>query len=326
MNKNILVAGGAGYIGSHMALYLLEKGYTPIIYDNLSEGHKEAVLGGMFVKGDIQDEAKLTEVLQTYNVSAVMHFAAHCYVGESVTDPEKYYSNNVFNTFSLLNTMRKCKIDKFIFSSSCATYGIPQKLPLTEDHPQNPINPYGNTKLVVEKILADYEKSYDFHSVSLRYFNAAGADLKGRIGEAHDPETHLIPNVINKALGKIDKLSIFGNDYPTPDGTCVRDYIHILDLAQAHFLALEQLFAGKKTDFYNLGNGKGYSNKEVIETVEKIAGKKIDFEYLEKREGDPPILVGSSEKAISELGWKPQFADINKIIETAFLWHQNKRY
>lgn len=319
-----MVAGGAGYIGSHMVLYLLNKGYNPIVYDNLSEGHKEAVLGGTFIEGDLSDKNKLNEVFKSYDISAVMHFAASCYVGESVTNPAKYYKNNVVTTLNLLDTMIENNINKFIFSSTCATYGLPQYLPLTEEHPQSPVNPYGNTKLAVELILKDYAKAYDLRSVAFRYFNAAGADPQGRIGEAHDPETHLIPNVIKSALGIGDPLKIFGDDYDTPDGTCVRDYIHVLDLAQAHLLGLEKLFEGHKSDFFNLGNGEGYSNKQVIETVEKISGRKIDYSFAPRREGDPPTLIGSSKKAFEQLNWKPEYASLDKIVETAWNWHKKQ--
>lgn len=319
-----MVAGGAGYIGSHMVLYLLDKGYNPIVYDNLSEGHREAVLGGTFIEGDLSDKNKLNEVFKSYDISAVMHFAASCYVGESVTSPSKYYKNNVVTTLNLLDTMIENNIDKFIFSSTCATYGIPQYLPLTETHPQSPVNPYGNTKLAVELILKDYAKAYDLKSVAFRYFNAAGADPQGRIGEAHDPETHLIPNVIKSALGIGDPLKIFGDDYDTPDGTCVRDYIHVLDLAQAHLLGLEKLFEGHKSDFFNLGNGEGYSNKQVIETVEKISGRKVDYSFAPRREGDPPTLIGSSKKAFEQLNWKPEYASLDKIVETAWNWHKKQ--
>lgn len=319
--KNILVAGGAGYIGSHMVLTLLNKGYYPITYDNLSEGHKEAVLGGTLIEGELSDARKLKEVFENYEISAVMHFAANCYVGESMTNPAKYYENNVFNTFNLINVMLKAKINKFIFSSSAATYGNPIHSPITEEHPQNPINTYGNTKLIVEKMLHDYGRAYNFASISLRYFNAAGAEPQGRIGENHNPETHLIPNVLDAALGIKDSVQIFGSDYETPDGTCVRDYIHILDLAQAHLLALEKLLSGFKTDYFNLGNGAGYSNKQVIETVEKVSGKKFNVEMTSRRPGDPPVLVGSSDKAKKELGWKPEYYTLEKIIETAWNWH-----
>ncbi|MBC7473559.1 MAG: UDP-glucose 4-epimerase GalE [Candidatus Sericytochromatia bacterium] len=324
MKKNILVAGGAGYIGSHMVLFLLDKGYEPIIYDNLSEGHQESILGGKFIQGDLADTAKLHQVFNDYDISAVMHFAAHCYVGESVTNPKKYYQNNVFNAYNLLNVMLEHKVNKFIFSSTCATYGNPIKLPLTEDHPQNPINPYGNTKLVVEKILHDYSHAYDLKSIALRYFNASGAEPQARIGEGHDPETHLIPNVLDAALG-LKELKIFGDDYDTPDGTCIRDYIHVMDLAQAHWLALEKLLDGHQTDFFNLGTGTGYSNKEVIQAAEKVTGKKISVSIVERRAGDPPSLVGSSDKAKKELGWKPEYDSLEKIIETAWKWHLKLR-
>lgn len=319
-----MVAGGAGYIGSHMVLYLLDKGYNPIVYDNLSEGHREAVLGGTFIEGDLSDKNKLNEVFKSYDISAVMHFAASCYVGESVTSPAKYYKNNVVTTLNLLDTMIENKINKFIFSSTCATYGLPQYLPLTEEHPQSPVNPYGNTKLAVELILKDYAKAYDLRSVAFRYFNAAGADPQARIGESHDPETHLIPNVIKSALGIGDPLKIFGDDYDTPDGTCVRDYIHVLDLAQAHLLGLEKLFEGYKSDFFNLGNGEGYSNKQVIETVEKISGRKVQYSFAPRREGDPPTLIGSSKKAFEQLNWKPEYASLDKIVETAWNWHKKQ--
>ncbi len=324
MKKNILVAGGAGYIGSHMVLFLLDKGYEPIIYDNLSEGHQDAILGGKFIQGDLADTAKLHQVFNDHDISAVMHFAAHCYVGESVTDPKKYYQNNVFNAYNLLNVMLEHKVNKFIFSSTCATYGNPIKLPLTEDHPQNPINPYGNTKLVVEKILHDYSHAYGLKSIALRYFNASGAEPQARIGEGHEPETHLIPNVLDAALG-LKELKIFGDDYDTPDGTCIRDYIHVMDLAQAHWLALEKLLDGHQTDFFNLGTGTGYSNKEVIQAAEKVTGKKISVNIVERRAGDPPSLVGSSDKAKKELGWKPEYDSLEKIIETAWKWHLKLR-
>jgi len=319
--KNILVVGGAGYIGSHMVLTLLENGYNPITYDNLSEGHRESVLGGVFIKGDIADSKKLKEVFNSYDISAVMHFAAHCYVGESVKDPQKYYQNNVLNTFNLLKEMLNAKIDKFIFSSTCAVYGNPQYLPLTEEHVFNPINPYGNTKLTIERMLSDYDKAYNLRSIRPRYFNAAGADPLSRIGENHSPETHLIPNVINTALGINDVLEVFGDDYETPDGTCIRDYIHILDIAQAHLLALEKLLNGYGSDVFNLGNNKGYSVKEVIDMVEKLSGKSVNVKIVPRRAGDPPILVGSSEKAQNILGWKQKFFDLETIVKTALDWH-----
>ncbi len=323
MKKYIMVAGGAGYIGSHMCLYLQDKGYTPLVFDNLSEGHKEAIFGE-FIQGDLSDSNLLKEVFNKYDIRAVMHFAAHCYVGVSVTDPQKYYENNFFNTYNLVNAMRECNINKFIFSSTCATYGNPEFLPLTENHPQNPINPYGNTKLCVEKMLFDYSKAYNFKSVLLRYFNASGADPLARTGENHEPETHLIPNVLDAALG-LKELKIFGDDYPTPDGTCIRDYIHVNDLAQAHYLALENLLNGAETDFFNLGTGDGYSNMQIIKAVEKVTNKKVDYQIVPKREGDPPSLVGSNKKAKDILGWKPEYNTIENIIETAWNWHKKLR-
>jgi UDP-glucose 4-epimerase len=323
--KNILVAGGAGYIGSHMVLALLEKGYNPVTYDNLSEGHKDAVHGGILIEGDLADSEKLKEVFASYDIAAVMHFAGSCYVGESMTNPRKYYENNVINTYNLINAMQEANISSFIFSSSCAVYGIPAENPITEGHPQNPINTYGNTKLITEKILHDYARAYNFDSISLRYFNAAGADPEGRTGERHEPETHLIPNVIAAALGINDAVKIFGKDYDTPDGTCIRDYIHVSDLAQAHLLALEKLLTGYRTDYFNLGNGSGYSNQEVVETVKKVSGKQFKVEMVSRRAGDPPVLVGSSAKVKKELGWKPQYSELDKIIETAWNWHQKMK-
>lgn len=323
--KTILVAGGAGYIGSHMVLALLENDYYPVIYDNLSEGHREAVLEGTLVEGDLSDGDALRNVFHSHDISAVMHFAANCYVGESMTNPGKYYRNNVFNTFNLLNVMLECNVNKFIFSSSAATYGNPVQIPITEEHPQNPVNPYGNTKLIVEKILHDFGAAYNLDSISLRYFNAAGADPLSRIGENHNPETHLIPNILDAALGITDSVRIFGDNYPTYDGTCVRDYIHILDLAQAHLLALEKLLQGYKTDFFNLGNGEGYSNRQVVETVKKITGRSFNVEITSPRAGDPPTLVGSAEKARTQLGWKPKFYLLEQIVETAWNWHKKLR-
>ena len=320
--KHILVAGGAGYIGSHACKSLSAAGYIPVAYDNLSYGHKEAVKWGPFVKGAIEDSQKLESVIEQYKISAVMHFAAFCYVGESVTDPAKYYQNNVANTLNLLKTMIKNGVNKFIFSSTCATYGEPEKLPLTEKHPQNPISPYGRTKLIVEQILDDFKTAYGLKSISLRYFNAAGADLDSEIGEDHEPETHLIPLILKTALGQRKTITLFGDDYPTEDGTCIRDYIHINDLAQAHILALEKLFNGSSGDSYNLGNGNGYSVKQVIDAARKITGRPILCKIDKRREGDPAILIGASEKAIDELGWKPQFADLDSIIETAWKWHK----
>lgn len=323
----ILVTGGAGYIGSHSVLKLIEEGYEVVILDNLVYGHQdlvETVLKTKLIVGDTSDRALLQQIFSDHQIEAVMHFAAYAYVGESVTKPAKYYQNNVLGTFTLLEAMLEANINKFIFSSTCATYGVPQKVPITEDQPQNPINPYGATKLMVERILQDFDPAYDFRSVCLRYFNAAGADPQGRIGEDHNPETHLIPLVLQTALGHRESVSIYGTDYDTFDGSCVRDYIHVTDLAKAHFLALKYLLADGKTDVFNLGNGNGFSVKEVIETARKITGKEIKAVECDRRPGDPPALVGSGEKAQKILGWQPQYADLESIVTHAWQWHQKR--
>jgi UDP-glucose 4-epimerase len=322
--KYILVTGGAGYIGSYMCKCLAKNGYKPIVLDNLVRGHREAVKWGPFYEGSIADKTLLMHVFSKYEVAAVMHFAAFCYVDESVREPIKYYQNNVANTINLLEVMIENNISNFIFSSSCATYGEPIEIPITEQHPQNPINPYGRSKLMVEQILDDSRNIYGLKSVSLRYFNAAGADPDGELGEDHTPETHLIPLVLQTALGQKQAINIFGDDYPTEDGTCTRDYIHISDLAQAHLLALEMLLNSQLTGrYYNLGNRKGYSVREVIETAQKITQKKIPTKTNKRRAGDPSVLIGSGQKAVKELRWKPQFSDLETIIETAWKWHKN---
>ena len=320
---NILVVGGAGYIGSHMCKYLAQKSYTPIVLDNLVYGHREAVKWGPITEGAMENEDILDMIFSKYEIAAVMHFAAFAYVGESVTDPGRYYGNNVAATISLLETMRKHNVLKFIFSSTCATYGEPIEIPITEKHPQKPINPYGRSKLMIEQILDDYQIAYGLNSISLRYFNAAGADPDGEIGEDHSPETHLIPLILQTALGQRDEINIFGDDYPTEDGTCIRDYIHVTDLAQAHLLALEKLMNNSAGEKYNLGNGNGDSVKQVIDAAREVTGRKIPSRIVERRPGDPAILIGSSEKAIKELGWKPEFADLKRILETAWHWHKN---
>jgi len=321
--KNILVVGGAGYIGSHMAKYLSKKGYMPIVLDNLVCGHRRAVKYGPFFEGSMNDPSLLEKIFSDYPISAVMHFAAFCYVNESIEQPAKYYQNNVANTLALLEAMVERNIGNFIFSSSCASYGEPVEIPMTEDHPQKPISPYGRTKVMVEQILDDFRRSYELESVCLRYFNAAGADPDGELGEDHNPETHLIPLVLKTALGQRPLLDIFGDDYPTPDGTCIRDYIHIEDLAQAHLLALERLLAGLSGGQYNLGNAKGYSVKQVIETARRVTGKEIPAKVVERRPGDPAVLISSSEKAVKDLAWRPQFPDLETIMETAWTWHKN---
>ncbi|WP_270583360.1 UDP-glucose 4-epimerase GalE [Bacillus smithii] len=317
----ILVVGGAGYIGSHLVKELVEKEQV-IVLDNLSTGHRYLVDDRtVFVQGDLGNKADLEPIFEKYPIQAVMHFAANSLVGESVVNPLKYYQNNVAATLTLLETMLKYNVKNFIFSSTAATYGIPNVELITEDCPTNPINPYGRSKLMIEQILADFASAYGLNYVVLRYFNAAGAHESGEIGEDHNPETHLIPLVLQHLLGQRDKISVFGTDYDTPDGTCIRDYIHVTDLAKAHILALEALLSGKeKTAIYNLGNGLGYSVKEVIETCEKVTGRKAVIEYTDRRPGDPARLVASSQKIYEELGWKAEYS-LEQIIESAWKWH-----
>lgn len=322
----ILIVGGAGYIGSHCTLEFLKSGYECVVLDNLSEGHKEAVKTENFCNVDLSNIDEIRDVFRKYPIKAVIHFAASCYVGESVTDPQKYYYNNLVNTLNLLQVMIEKDVKNIVFSSTCATYGNPKYTPIDEKHPQNPINPYGNTKLMIETVLKDYDRAYGLKYVALRYFNASGSDNAANIGESHGIETHLIPLVLKAALGKNKNLKIFGDDYETPDGTCIRDYIHVNDLAKAHRLAIEKLFKTSQSDFYNLGTGKGFSVKEIIDVSEKITGKEILAEIAPKREGDPPILVASNEKAKNELGWIPEYTDIEKIIESAWFWEKNRRY
>jgi UDP-arabinose 4-epimerase len=321
---SVLLVGGAGYIGSHTAKYLSRQGYLPVVYDDLSRGHREAVQWGPLELGDINDQARLVEVIGKHAPRAVVHFAAFAYVGESVADPALYYRNNVAGTLSLLDAMRATGLRHLVFSSTCATYGVPQQVPIVEESAQNPINPYGRTKLMVEGILADYAQAYDLRSICLRYFNAAGADPDGEIGEDHDPEPHIIPIVLEVAAGRRKAVSIFGTDYPTPDGTCVRDYIHVTDLAQAHFLALRHLLAGGASVNLNLGNGAGYSVRQVIDAAEQVTGKKVAVEYGPRRAGDPPELVGSAAKARALLGWQPEYASIESILRTAWAWHSRR--
>jgi len=317
----VLVTGGAGYIGSVAVEDLVRRGEEVIVLDNLVYGHLDAVADGVpFYEGSIGDKELLGRILSKHSIDACMHFSAYAYVGESVLEPAKYFQNNFVETLHLLDALRDGGVNKFIFSSTCATYGVPQRIPIDEDHPQWPINPYGWSKLMVERALDSYDTAYGLKFVALRYFNAAGASK--RCGEDHDPETHLIPLVLKAALGKIPKVSIFGNDYDTPDGTAVRDYIHISDLSSAHLLALEHLRAGKESQFINLGNGSGFSVKQVIETAHKVTGRDIPAENAPRRAGDPPQLVGDSKKAREVLGWKPQFPELEKIIESAWNWHQ----
>lgn len=322
----ILICGGAGYIGSHINKFLSNNGYETIVFDNLVYGHKEAVKWGTLIKGDLSRSEEIEAVFREYRVDAVFHFAAYAYVGESVENPEKYYYNNVLCTLNLLKAMKKYNCNKIIFSSTCATYGEPETNPITEDMCQSPINPYGATKLMVERIFKDYRKAYGLNFVVLRYFNAAGADPDGEIGESHTPETHLIPLVLDAAAGIREDIKVFGSDYATPDGSCIRDYIHVDDLAQAHLLAFKHLEDGKDSDFFNLGNEKGTSVLEVIESVKKVTGKEFSVVLQERRPGDPAVLVGSSKKAQQVLGWKPKYADVDVIVEHAWRWHEKKEY
>jgi UDP-glucose-4-epimerase GalE len=317
----ILVTGGAGYIGSHAVRVLSARGHDVWVYDSLVYGHREAIPADRLIVGDLRDADVLDHALLIHRIEAVVHFAAFCYVGESVTDPARYYQNNVANSLTLFERMRRHGINRIVFSSTCATYGTPQKVPITEETPQRPINPYGRTKLMIEQAMADYASAYGWGCTALRYFNASGAAADGSIGEDHDPETHLIPLVIQVALKKRPHVEIFGSDYPTPDGTCVRDYIHVDDLAEAHALALERMTTGEKLAF-NLGIGRGYSVREVIRTVEAVSGRPVAVKEGSRREGDPAELVAAPARAMRDLGWKPRYVELEQIVETAWNWHR----
>ena len=323
-NEKVLVVGGAGYIGSHMVKDLLDANYKVITLDDLSTGHRELIPGGEFIEGRLGDTALLDTLFSTRDISAVMHFAAFSLVGESVENPLKYYRNNMAATAELLNSMIRHNVKRFIFSSTAAVYGEPVDIPITETHPCTPTNPYGKTKIAVEGMLNDCDSAYGLKYISLRYFNAAGADKSGKIGERHRNETHLIPLVLEVAAGRRENIKIFGADYPTPDGTCIRDYIHVSDLSSAHLLALNALLSGGDSAVYNLGNNKGYSVREVIELARKVTGKPILAIEADKRPGDPAILIASSDKIKEKLGWKPQYEDLEIIIETAWKWHQKE--
>ncbi|MHC4079075.1 MAG: UDP-glucose 4-epimerase GalE [Planctomycetota bacterium] len=321
---SILVAGGAGYIGSHAALALREQGYPVLVVDDLCEGHREAVVDAELVVGSLLDPDFLARVFRDHEVAAVMHFAAHCYVGESVTEPGRYYRNNVVGTLNLLDAMVAAGVESMVFSSSCATYGEPATMPITEAAPQQPVNPYGESKLWCERLIRDLGHAHGIRGVALRYFNAAGADPTGRMGEDHRPETHLIPLVLRAAAGQGPDLTVFGRDYPTADGTCVRDYVHVTDLAAAHVLALEALpRLPPGLTAYNLGNEQGTSVLEVIHAVEAVCGARVPYEIGPRRAGDPPTLVGSSRKIQDELSWQPRFGAIETIVETAWHWHRD---
>jgi UDP-glucose-4-epimerase GalE len=318
---HILVTGGAGYIGSHAVKLFLSRGHDVCVYDSLIYGHRAAVPADRLIVGDLSETHRIDQVLLEHRIDAVVHFAAFAAVGESVQHPAKYWQNNVVNTLNLMECLRRHQVGRFVFSSTCATYGVPAEMPITEGTPQRPINPYGQTKLTIEQILADYARAYNWGFAALRYFNASGAHPDGSIGEDHTPETHLIPLAIFAVLGKRPHVEIFGADYPTADGTCVRDYIHVDDLAEAHLRALEDLQPGQQMH-YNLGIGRGYSVREVIAAIETVTGKKVPVKVGPRRAGDPPVLVASFDKIKRELGWKPHYTDINVIVETAWTWHR----
>lgn len=320
--STILVTGGAGYIGSHVVMGLLQKGHRTVVFDNLQTGHRKAVKEALFIEGDLADEEQVKEVFRSFTIDAVMHFAGDCQVGESVRNPLKYFNNNVKNSMQLLDIIVAFDVSKFVFSSSAAVYGEPRKIPITEEQPCVPTNPYGETKWIFEKVLQDYRELRRLNYVSLRYFNAAGAAPDGTLGEDHFPETHLIPLILETAING-GSVPIYGTNYDTPDGTCIRDYIHVTDLAQAHILALQQLDKGDVSGIYNLGNGNGYSVKEVIETARKVTGKRVVSTESPRRPGDPARLVASSEKIRRELGWVPRYPDLETIVETAWKWHQH---
>lgn len=323
--KSVLVAGGAGYIGSHTVKELRRAGFRPVVFDNLSGGHRDAVGGAELVEGDLRDAAAIGRVLKSGDFEAVLHFASLIQVGESTTHPRKYYLQNLLAALNLLEATLDAGVRAFIFSSSAAVYGVPRETPLREDHPVDPINPYGRTKAMVEHVLRDYDRAYGLRYVSLRYFNAAGADPEGELGERHDPETHLIPNVLRAVSGHGPTLGVFGTDFPTPDGTAVRDYIHVTDLAAAHVLALRHLLGGGQSEIINLGTNRGYSVREVVAAAEKITGRPVPWEEKPRREGDPPVLLASKEKAERVLGWKLHYSDLGTILETAWTWHRRGR-
>ncbi len=326
MSQSVLVTGGAGYIGSHACKALARAGYLPVTYDNLSRGHRHAVRWGPLVEGDIADRDRVKATLEAHRITAIMHFAAFAYVGESGTDPALYYRNNVGGTLALLDAMREAGAKQIVFSSTCATYGLPDEVPIRETMPQHPVNPYGETKLAIERALHWYGAAYGLRSVALRYFNAAGCDTNGEIGEEHDPETHLIPLVLRAALGLGPPVSIFGTDYPTPDGTAIRDYIHVDDLANAHVRALDYLAGGGASAALNLATGRGYSVREVIAAVGKAVGHAVPHRETPRRAGDPPALVADPGAAAELLGWRAECSDLDTIIGTALAWERRQHH
>jgi UDP-glucose-4-epimerase GalE len=324
MPSAVLVTGGAGYIGAHIAKARARGGNLPVVYDNLTRGHRAAVRWGPLVEGDIGDRERLAAAFAEYKIAAVMHFAAFAYVGESVGDPALYYHNNLAGTLSLLDAMRAADVREIVFSSTCATYGVPTEVPIRETAPQLPVNPYGETKLAIERALRWYGAAYGMRWAALRYFNAAGADRDGEIGEDHEPETHLVPLVVQAALGRRPAIEVFGTDYPTPDGTAIRDYIHVDDLAAAHLQALDGLRAGADSIALNLGTGRGYSVREVIAAAEQVCGRPVPARDAPRRPGDPPVLVADASLAQRTLGWHAEYSDLDMIIQSAFAWQSRK--
>lgn len=323
MSGKILVVGGAGYIGSHMVKLLLAEGEEVVVFDDLSSGHRDAVSGVVFIHGNLNNGSLLDQVLGNGQFDTVMHFASFIQVGESVSQPSIYYQNNVASTINLLNSMSRHRVNNFIFSSTAAIFGNPQYIPIDEQHPIAPLNPYGRSKWVIEQILQDYERAYGLKHVSLRYFNAAGADPDGALGERHTPETHLIPLALRAAMGRLPFIELYGDDYPTPDGTCVRDYVHVTDLCMAHLLAIRHLRAGSGSDTFNLGNGSGYSVREVLDVIKSITNSDFCIKLSERRDGDPATLVADSARAKRILGWTPQFSDIFQIVTHAYAWERS---
>lgn len=326
MTGTVLVTGGAGYIGSHTCKALKAKGYTPVALDDLRNGHRQAVKWGPLETVSLQDSGAVEDVIKRHRPESVVHFAAYAYVGESVVDPAAYYGNNVVGTLNLLNAMRKIGVSSIVFSSTCAIYGEPSEVPISEETARMPINPYGRSKWAIEQILADYGQAYDTRSCSLRYFNAAGADPQGETGELHNPETHLIPNIFKAMLGKIPELQVFGDDYPTPDGTCIRDFVHVTDLAEAHCLALEFLRDNAGTHAFNLGSEQGFSIREVLKEAEAISGRSVPYSIQPRRRGDPPVLVADSSNAQAALGWTRNHSSLDEILRTALAWEQSSSW
>lgn len=318
----ILVCGGAGYIGSHTVKSLLREGFEVVLFDNFSTGKEELVIGGEVVRGDLDDKEPIREVFRARKIEAVLHFASLIQVGESYLNPQRYYTHNLSTSLNLLEAMLEANVKKIIFSSSASVYGAPQEIPITESHPLNPINPYGYTKLFVERILQDYERAYGMKFISLRYFNAAGADPDAELGELHEPETHLIPNILLYLLGKRESFNIYGTDFPTPDGTAIRDYIHVTDLADAHVLALRKLLTSAESDFINLGASRGFSVLEVVKKVEELTCRKVSYRAKPRRLGDVPVLLASKERAEQRLGWRLRYSGLETVIETAWHWHR----